>query len=64
MYKIGDRVRFTFLGEAFKGVIIDKVDKLKWKVECDDGTVYPFVHGKEPKLKKGEKPLSVMLKKL
>lgn len=62
--KVGDRVLFTFLGTPLKGVIIEKVDKVKWKVKSDSGTVYPFIYGKEPVKKKGvklEKPLGVIL---
>ena len=64
MYKVGDTVRFTFLGEPMVGVIIEKVDKLKWKIRSTKGTNYPFIYGKEPVKKKGikyEKPLGVIL---
>ena len=62
--KIGDRVLFTFLGTTLTGVITEKIDKVKWKVLCDSGTVYPFIYGKEPVKKKGvkyETPLGVIL---
>ena len=69
MYKIGDRVLFTFLGQTLKGEIIAKVDKVKWKIKSDKGTIYPFIYGKEPKPVKGkgkkqEKPLGVIIKKI
>ena len=67
MYQIGDKILFTFLGEEQYGVITEKVDKLKWKVKSTDGTVYPFIYGKEPVKKKGvkyEAPLGVIIKKL
>jgi len=67
MYKVGDIVLFTFLGGKMKGTIIEKVDRLKWKVKANDGTVYPFIYGKEPVKKKGvklDKPLGVIIKKL
>ena len=64
MYKIGDKVRFTFLGQPMVGVIIEKVDRVKWKVKSTKGTIYPFIYGKEPVKKKGvkyENPLGVIL---
>lgn len=67
MYKIGDKVLFTFLGQEMKGEIIAKADRVKWKIRCTTGTVYPFIYGKEPKPVKGkkqEKPLGVIIKKL
>jgi hypothetical protein len=62
--KVGDRVRFTFLGSELMGVIIAKVDNVKWKVKADGGSIYPFIYGKEPVKKKGvklDKPLGVIL---
>ncbi len=62
--KVGDRVRFTFLGSELMGVITEKVDRVKWKVKGDGGTIYPFIYGSEPVKKKGtkyEKPLGVIL---
>jgi len=67
MYKIGDKVLFTFLGQTMKGELIEKVDRIKWKIKSEKGTIYPFIYGKEPKPVKGkkqEKPLGVILKKL
>jgi len=67
MYKVGDEVLFTFLGEEYIGVIIDKVDRVKWKVQCSNGTVYPFIYGKQPIKKRGSKleiPLGIIIKKL
>jgi hypothetical protein len=68
MYKVGDSVLFTFLGEERYGVITEKVNNLKWKVKCSTtGTIYPFIYGKEPVKKKGVKyevPLGVIIKKL
>lgn len=67
MYKVGDKVLFTFLGQELRGVIIEKADRVKWKIKCSTGTVYPFIYGKEPVKKKGvkfENPLGVIIKKL
>ena len=33
MYKIGDKVLFTFLGQTMKGELIEKVDRIKWKIK-------------------------------
>ena len=67
MYKVGDKVLFTFLGTELTGVIIEKADRVKWKIKCSTGTIYPFIYGKVPVKKKGiklEKPLGVIIKKL
>jgi len=67
MYKVGDIVIFTFLGGRMRGEIIEKVDKVRWKVKANDGTIYPFIFGKEPIKEKGktlEKPLGVIIKKV
>jgi hypothetical protein len=68
MYKVGDRVRFTFLGIEYIGHILEKVDAVKWKIKCEaHGTIYPFIYGKEPVKKKGVKkvnPLGVIIEKL
>ena len=67
MYKVGDRVIFTFLGQRQKGSVTEKLKGGKYKVVSDDGTTYPFIYGKEPVKKKGvkyEKPLGVIIKKL
>ena len=63
--KVGDRVRFTFLGFELMGVIIEKIDRVKWKIKDDKGSIYPFIYGSEPVKKKGvkyEPPLGVILK--
>ena len=67
IYKIGDRVRFTFLGQRKTGTIVDKVDKVKWKIKCDTGTIYPFIYEKEPIKVKGQtldKVLGVIIEKI
>lgn len=63
-YNIGDRVLFTFLGEKIRGEITEKVDRVKFKIRADDGTVYPWIYGKEPVKVKGkrlEKALGVIV---
>jgi hypothetical protein len=67
MYKIGDRVKFTFLSEELFGEIIGKIDKVKWKIKDDSGMVYPFIYGNEPKKVKGvkyETPLGIIISKI
>jgi len=67
MYKIGDRVKFTFLGQTLLGVILDKGDKDKWKIKSDEGTIYPFIYAKEPVNVKGQtliKPLGIIIEKI
>lgn len=65
MYKVGDRVLFSFLSGDKVGVIIKRVDKVKWKIRSDDGTVYPFIFTKKPtSKKKGETVLGFIIKKL
>jgi len=67
MYKVGDEVLFTFLGEEYTGTISDKIDNNRWKVEGSNGTIYPFIYGKQPINNKGSKletPLGVIIKKI
>ena len=45
--KIGDRVLCSFLGERFKGTLIEKT-----KVELDKGTILPLIYPKD-KAEKG-----------
>jgi hypothetical protein len=48
MYKVGDRVLFTFLGQRKNGEIILKHSTGVFKIKSDGGTIYPFIYDKEP----------------
>jgi hypothetical protein len=61
-YKIGDRVKFIFLGEHLNGIITEKVDNFQFKVDGDDGKTYPWVYKKAPNKK--ETVLSYIIEKL
>lgn len=65
MYKVGDKVLFTFLGQKKKGIIISKVNNIKCKIKSDDGSTYPSIYTKETQSKKkSDKPLGLILDKL
>ena len=67
MYKVGDEVLFTFLGEMYKGVLLNKIDKVKWRIQSDSGKIFPFIYNKPPVKKKGvkyEEPLGIIIKKV
>jgi hypothetical protein len=63
-YKVGDRVRFKFLGEVLEGTITKKVDAFKWKVKGDDELNYPFVYKKAPNKSEQGKIVSWIIEKL
>ncbi len=55
MYKVGDKVRFTFLGLTKNGEIIDKYDNGTFKVESEGGTKYPSIRKEKPSPSKKRK---------
>ena len=67
MYKVGDRVLFTFLSQRIKGEIIEKEVGGKFKVMGDKGIIYPSIYAKTPAKKKGKalvNPLGLIINKI
>ena len=49
IYKVDERVLFTFLGQRTRGIILNKLANGKYRIKGDDGTTYNSILDSEPK---------------